>query len=662
MSEYDVSAEDVTEAANFLRAYLQAKLPDSDFAVGGVADAVLVSGNAYVYALLKKLARVIRQRQSLNTLAALPEEESVADAADALLSNFFQSRTAGQPARGSILLHFTARETVVIPRGTRFFRSRSHVFYLDSSEDLVLTPTELRPRITAARTQEWTALIPVVAARSGADYNFDAGRFIAVDAFSAYFSYADHSDPLRDGSEAQSTTDFIAAGEDALSLRAPLSARSNRAALRRQFGTVQSVLTIGMGEPEMCRDKVTLGPAYSINVGGHSDVYVKLPVRTVTERLFVGVPAPRADGKIYHFDDSAQDFIAAGVVPGDVLYVTSGLPEAPAMFRVASVSVTRLSLSGRVSFGTATDEISSPPTMVYSVGAVYPDFNDKLSVSSVLARTSRQERRDNAASLAGRVVYRVNRVEIFTADAALDPYRDPLTGTLVCSVQVNTPVLTPPTSTSTLPFQLVVDNPSEGNTALSQTYLEVTWPGLSLLGAIMEVTYDTLADFGTIADYLRSPDNRTPGANVLARGFHPVYLRILIPYRLRRGYVSFDTTVAARDIAARVNAYAESLSLDVGAILNMVREVALAITPGLDWEVTYDLQAPDGRLYKYRTTDRIECVETASNGVTLENYADVGLPASPGATLTAQLLAIGVSDRTVRYIVRDDMITFEERV
>jgi len=300
--------------------------------------------------------------------------------------------------------------------------------------------------------------------------------------------------------------------------------------------------------------------------------------------------------------------------------------------------------------------------MVYSVGAVYPDFNDKLSVSSVLARTSRQERRDNAASLAGRVVYRVNRVEIFTADAALDPYRDPITGTLVCSVQVNTPGLTPPTSTSTLPFQLIVDNPSEGNTALSQTYLEVTWPGLSLLGAIMEVTYDTLADFGTIADYLRSPDNRTPGANVLARGFHPVYLRILIPYRLRRGYVSFDTTVAARDIAARVNAYAESLSLDVGAILNMVREVALAITPGLDWEVTYDLQAPDGRLYKYRTTDRIECVETASNGVTLENYADVGLPASPGATLTAQLLAIGVSDRTVRYIVRDDMITFEERV
>lgn len=662
MSEFDVSAEDVAEATNFLRAYLQSKLPGVDFSIGGLADSILVSGNAYVYALLKKMSRVIRQRQSLNTLALLPEEESVADAADALLSNFFQSRSAGQPSRGTVLLHFTARETVVIGRSTRFFRSRAHVFYLDRSEDLVLTPAELRPRITASRTQEWVASVPVVAARSGSDYNFEPGRFLAVDAFSAYFSYADHSDPLRDGTEAQSTSSFIAEGEDALSLRAPLSARSNRAALRRQFGTVQGVLTVGMGEPEMCRDKVTLGPAYSLNVGGHSDVYVKLPIRVVTERLSVGIPAPRADEKIYHLDDSVQDFIAANIVPGDVLYVSSGLPEAPAMFRIASVSVTRLSLSGRVSFGTATDEVASPPELVYSVGAVYPNFNDKLSVSSVLARTSRQERRDNAVSLAGRVIYRVNRVEVLTSDAALDPFRDPVTGTLVCSEQVNAPVSVPPASTNSLPFQLVVDNPTEGNTAAAQTYLEVHWPGLSLIGAVIEVTYDTLADFGTVAEYLRSSDNRTPGANVLARGFHPVYIRLLIPYRLRRGYANFDSVAAAGNIAARINAYAESLSLDVGLILNMVREVALAITPGLDWEVTYELQAPDGRLYKYRTTDRIECGLTATNGVTLENYADVGLSATPGATLAAQLLALGVSDRTVRYLAREDMITFEERV
>ena len=94
--------------------------------------------------------------------------------------------------------------------------------------------------------------------------------------------------------------------------------------------------------------------------------------------------------------------------------------------------------------------------------------------------------------------------------------------------------------------------------------------------------------------------------------------------------------------------------------------------------LTYDLYAPDGQLYKYVTKDLVTLfpMNTANtahltNGATLRVpilNADVdptlgsnaALFAAANTQLSEQLVALGVSDRVVRYITDPDLITVTE--
>lgn len=103
--------------------------------------------------------------------------------------------------------------------------------------------------------------------------------------------------------------------------------------------------------------------------------------------------------------------------------------------------------------------------------------------------------------------------------------------------------------------------------------------------------------------------------------------------------------------------------MDVSGLTTRLRfanEGVLATIYG--FRVAYDLLAPDGKVYRYETTDRVTVFPSGDDGATLLNPTEVGLPATGyHAALRLKLARLGVSDRTIRYLVAPGAIGFSAR-
>ncbi len=678
MADYDVSRKDVEEAAELLRDYLTARIAQGDFTQDGVLGQLLVDGHASIVALLRKELAVLKSRQSVRKIRQLPESQGAADAADDLLSNVFLGRSPGTFARGPATLHFTQRADALIPRSTRFFRTESHVFYIDSASDYLISAGDLTPVADASgQVATWAASrIPLVAARVGSDYNLAPDRFLDVDRFSPYFAYVEHTASFQDGDGTQTTASVLDGAKDALALRALINPRSNSAVMREQFPELPEVLTIGYGDPEMMRDLLQeAAVGMEIHLGGATDLFVRLPVQEVTERLVIGASRARADNLVTIFKDPSVDFVALGVVSGDVLTVSEGLPNSPTQVRIITVRTNEVEVSTRSRFKEATDEYESAPTFTYSIGNNYPLFDNKLAVPSTsTASTSRLLSVEQGVILAGAPCYRVTRVQVMNPPLSLSPYLDAGTNTLLFTSRANALPSVTPTAGDPLSYVVEVLNPGSAQSARSVTTLKVGWPAVDLSGLTLEVTYDSVAGFEAIDSYVSAPSQRVNGADVLARAAHPVYVSFTVPYRLRtvvrrvngRDLVTlapFDETTAARGLVAYVASFRDSNVLDAPLLATQARQQASAsIAAVFPFEASYELLAPDGQVYRYSSPDLLTVFPTSSGAARLLNPAELGLPTTGyHAALKAQLLALGVSDRTTRYACVEGAVSYDLR-
>ena len=311
MADIDVSADDVREAARFVQTYLLNKIPDGDFTEGTPNYDFGVQSIAYIFAYLRKRITATRNMNSLLTLSQLPEEESVTQAADALLANLFLYRKGGQFSRGPIVLHFSKRVTAQVSRNTRFFRTDAHVFYLEQNSDLLISPDQLQEvRDAFGRVVDYTYVIRVKASHIGAEYSFQPGIFRGADQFSPFLTKVDHSVALSDGENEQTTQQFIDRSRSGMSLRAMINARSNEATLFERSDEVAQVVTIGYGDPEMSRDLVTEPTSgIQLHVGGHTDIYARLPVAENTFTGILGALYARPDGRFVILRDEASPVV-----------------------------------------------------------------------------------------------------------------------------------------------------------------------------------------------------------------------------------------------------------------------------------------------------------------------------------------------------------------
>lgn len=682
MADFDVNLSDVQESIRFLRAFLETKQPDIDWTPGGPDHEVTVKGQSYPVALLRKAIEAVRAENSLLSLRDLPPSTNVDDTADAILANLLVSRAPGRFTRGPIACKFSRRVDQRVPRSARFFKGSSLVYYPDYASDLILAASDLRPVLGPdGRVLHYVGTVNIVAARTGGAYDVDPGPFDAVDPFSPYFIGAENLNRLTGGVNVQTTSDLIETAAGALSTRSLGNARSNGAVLFNTLA-VERTITVGHGDAEMVRD-ISDTSNGRLHLGGACDLYVRLPTRTVTVRKTVGAAFRRPDGRAAIFRDTAPpsgfSFPVSNVAVGDVLYIKSGIPEAPIQYTIRAVRDYEVEVSLRTPFSVATDENVSS-AIDYSVGRNYPDFDDRMTtatVPSATATTSRSVSATNRVTLDGGPVYAITKVELLpTSPTELASYRDPITGRVLFPVRSNVALLAPTTSTYNLPYRVSVLNPSESQSARAVTQVEVGWSGISVDGLSLEVTYETLNGFDAVASYVAG-ENRPDPADYLARALHPVYLSFSVPYALRTDTSAtarvgrlvvptpnFDAVGASAAVAQYINEYRSADPIDVSTLVTQVRFAQGASVATLyAFAVNYELIAPDGRVFRYQTTDKVTIFPSDStSGAVLLNAVELGLPATNYYdALRRTLRSLGVSDRTVRFIAAVGGVNFAER-
>lgn len=668
MAGEEILPQNVEAAAQRIRDVLATLKPGKDYGEGTVLGDQVVDAYAVVDALIRDRTDELKNLLSLRYLKDRPDDEETRDFADAILANFLCSRAQGTFSRGTVFLHFSQRVDVRIPRNARFFKTPSNVFYPDAPTDVFLRADQMRANVNdTGVVTDWVVPMYAVAARAGVEYDLDPGEFSSFDPVSPFLLKVENLAKFAGGANLQSTSDFISASENALSARVLVNARSNDITLRGQlFRQIQSLLTVGRGDPEMQRDLAS-DPATGVemHVGGHSDIYVRLQVQEVVERLQIGQLTARADGLVNILRDPSPpsgSFIAAGFMPGDILRIADGLPEAPFEYVVKAVRATELEVRPRVPFSVATDEETVIPAISYTGGDNYPLFDNKASVSATATvTTSRKFALFNRVILPGRPTYRIKKVELLDPPPILAAFADPTTDTVVFHRRDDGPTLLAPTPGDTLGFFVEGHNPLEGQSDRAVISLGVGWPGVDLTGYELEVTYDTLLSFDPISDYVRDEFNRNVDSNSLVRAFHPAYVTCSVPY-LARSTGAVDEVSVEADVVTFIDNTPQGGTLDTGAIGSAAKDASPSIAAVYPFTAYYELPAPTGVVYRFATEDVVTVFPDGSNTARLLDPTEFGLPPTNYyAKLKRQLLLLGVSGRTVRYLANDEGVGVEKR-
>ena len=668
MATITLDQADLVNADKFLTQYLSEKVPDADFNEGSVVRDFMVTAIAFVFAYLEKERKITRDQQSLLALAKQAESEDVSDAVNALLSNWFITRKTGLQGRVTATLHFSAPSDVTLTPTTRFYRTSGLVFVPDLTSGTVISAASLTPVFDASGViVDYTATISLVAANSGTAYNMPPGRFVQADQFNPYFTYAENTSTVQGGRDTESTAELLARAPTAISVRNLVNARSIDTVLRDTFSGLTRVLSVGFGDPEMLRDYSTEAVTrLQMHLGGHTDIYVQLPVLQVVETGFIGIPAKRPDNVIATLKDDTVDFVSLGIQAGDILKINAGLSDVPREYILTGVTTNTLAVSPRAAFAEATDETVPTTTVEYTVGRFAPNYDD-LFVSGATnnGMTSRTITYAGRYTLQGRPHYRISKVEVYDSTIV------PASAATVYELQRTN--LAP----GSLEYRLVTLNVGNAQSAYAVDQIEVNTAQFPGTVWAIRVTYDTLSGYSDVQNYVTDRFQRVLASNPLVKGYHPVYVGMSIGYRVKLGATAAVNEDAVKQaVAAYINEFDLTRTLDLTGVIQHMRDSFpdIGVIVGVP-SLYYSLYAPDGQVYEYATKDIVSIYPDypnnnaqLTNGTALADpvlNADVD-PTLPGneALLDAanteiknQLKQLGVSDRTLVFLTTPEDIS-----
>lgn len=196
-------------------------------------------------------------------------------------------------------------------------------------------------------------------------------------------------------------------------------------------------------------------------------------------------------------------------------------------------------------------------------------------------------------------------------------------------------------------------------------------------GRTLEVTYETLPDYGDVQEYVTSRYERVVCANPLAKAYHPVYVGLYLNYGLAYGTTeTVDETALKASVSDYINNFDLAEYLDLSSLLQHVRTNFPAIGTLYDpVTLAYTLLAPNGQMYEFQTKDIVTISpEYPGNRAYLTNGATLATPIEDASIdpslsesdatrfkaanekLFDQYATLGISDRTVRYMTQPDLI------
>lgn len=656
-----IDAADVAAAADFLEQFLTDEVPEGDFTRGTALRDLTVQALAAVVAFLRADATQIRQMQSLISVKAATggDAEALADAVTGILSNFFVTPKGGGKARGFAIGHAAQQVDVFISTSVRFTYSQGIVFVVDSTDTLFIPAAELIPIIDAnGDVLDYEFRVPLVAVATGETYNVEPALFTSFDRFNPYVTHVESTSKFSGGAGPETVDAILARAPNAVSVRNLINNRSIAATLDDNFDDIETILVVGMGDPEMQRDVVpTIAPNLRFHVGGAVDIYLRTPLVETSFTGAVGGLFARPDGIVGIFRDGSVSL--AAVQLGDIIRVTAGLPVVPAEFLVVEIDGADLIVSETSPFPLATDEASPPTTVSYTIGRIGPTYNDVIfdtgGVPYVTGVTSRRTSTTGRITLPGGPVMDILDVAILNPPAPENTFKSTLDGFEHFPNHVNTTPSQAATPTTGLQFQTIVHNPLLAQSAAQWMEVVVGTDGnpTRFDGLQLRVRYRTITSFDAIDSFVRGTRERVSAAYQLPRGHHPAVVGMRISYRLKASATTtLDDTKIAQTVVDYVNTFdAADQSIDTSTVIQLVKDKfpdianIVPLTPGGPLlTITYDLRAPTGDVLSYTTTDVVEITPTKQT-------------AGPSLDLST----LGVSDRTIRYVANTiDVVARQE--
>lgn len=676
---------DLKDAENFLTQYLSERVTEASFDRGSAVRDFLVNGFTYLYAFLRGEADSIVAVQSLARMQAIKESgEDIDFSVDSVLSNWFLKRKEGSIATLTAKVHFSTRKAVTIPSTAKFYKTSSLVFYINTAETAYVIPEQqLYPIFNSVGTVvDYAAEIPLVAAKPGADYNVTPGRFLKIEVPGGLpnFLYAENVLDAVYGKGAETSVDFLSRAETAVTVKNLVNNRSCDSVLRDSFVDVEDTLTIGMGEKEMTRDLLVNIPHIRLHTGGKYDTYIGTPTKQTAETGLVGGYFTRPDNLITIFQDpglttqASHSFVDLGVKVGGVLNIHNGIVGAPVGYVISSVQPHTLSVSDRTPFTEASDELSTN-AVVYSIEGItfFPGISVRTAVGTIdnpHFGTSRRLSIPGSIILSGQPIQDITRVELLDPDVN-DIALDPVTATVVFNTRVNG-LPTDAVSPSTTQYQLEVLNPGLAQSRQAINVLRVgtrTDPS-KYADKTLKVSYLTANSFMEVSNYIKAQSVRVVAANQVIRAKHPIWISVDFTYKMKDTTTDIiDEASAAQYLAEHINTFDTQDTLDVSDLTTYFRSVFPSIGVVYPPVASFVLCSPDGQLVKYTTTDVISIYpKSADNGVIISNKADIKptpnmmqngiLALTTDAQVATYFFELGISDRTVRYLTRESLLTF----
>lgn len=646
----NVDSADVAAAASILQQFMTDEVPTGDFTSGTALHDLAVGALAALYAFLRGDAAQVRQMQSLATAAQATggDTQALSDAVTAILSNFFVKPKNGSKSRGFVIGHASQQVDLFIPTTARFTRSAGLVFVVDASDTLFVPKAALVPIVDAGGgILDYEFRIPLVAIQTGEAYDIDPGLFASFDAFSPYVSRVENTVKFSGGKGPETVAEILVRAPTAVSVRNLINDRSIAAVLDDTFADIQSLLVVGMGDPEMQRDRVPgIAPNLAFHVGGMVDIYLRTGLVETEATGTVGDLFERPDGLATMFRDSAVSF--ASVEEGDILRITAGLPVVPTEHMVIRVVDTHtLEVSERAPFAVATDEASPIATVSYTIGRIGPAYTDVVAdvggAPFTTGLTSRRVSTSGRVTLPGGPVMDILDVAILNPPGPEAAFKSNLDGYVHFPNHVDTTPSQAQTPTQGLQFQTIVNNPLYAQSALQWMEIVVgtdtsqaRFDGLSL-----RVRYRTLAAFASIDNFVRGTGERVLAAFQLPRGHHPVVLRMDISYELKAtAKAALSNPAIAQTVADFITQFDTTATpIDVSAVVQKVKDTYPDIGTVFPFTIQYDLRAPTGDVLQYETADKV-----------------VIDPAKQTSGPSLALPDFGVTSRTLRYLANSDGI------
>jgi hypothetical protein len=241
------TAQELLEGELLCKQILEAKFPELELREGTGLRDLVIRPSAMLLALINKAANYYFTQ---NTLTGVTNDTPT-EVLDAILSNWFLNRNLGTKSTISARLYFARKKNVAVSSDNFFSPDNTLKFF--PPESISYSAESLA---YDSYSNEYYIDVDMVAEKEGTEYNISSGSLLYFANFDPYFLRAEINYLKSESISSETNSEFIERSKSAISTRNLINAPSIDARLREAFNYITRLLTIGMGDPEMVRDKI----------------------------------------------------------------------------------------------------------------------------------------------------------------------------------------------------------------------------------------------------------------------------------------------------------------------------------------------------------------------------------------------------------------------